>query len=111
MAEEMNTQKPDSEAVDQQQACSALSLAGKLAMLGDNVKRFYDLCLLVHESKEEMKLLDQQFVDITNDAIAEDAVEWFMSGRDVTAQREWEAAHPGWRCTGTGIRKCKQNKD
>ena len=88
--------------------CSA-AFASKLAALRANVLRYYDLCLVVRQSQEEMQLLNQQYQDIASDAAAEDAVEWILSGQDVPACREWEAAHPGWKTIGNGLRRNKTN--
>lgn len=88
---------------------SADPIAVEFAAMRANVKRYYDLCVVVREAKEEMKLLNEQFKDISNDAINKDAVEWIIEGRDLKAMREWEAEHPQWTCAGNGIRKRKQN--
>jgi hypothetical protein len=76
-----------------------------MAAIHANVIRFYDLCLLVRESQEEIKLLNEQYKDLASDAINHDATAWLLSNRDTPAMEEWEAAHPDWQCCGTGIRK------
>ena len=81
-----------------------------MAAIHANVIRFYDLCLLVRESQEEMKLLTEQYKDLASDAIDHDPVEWLFSGQDIPAMREWESAHPEWQCCGNGIRKRSKKK-
>ncbi len=93
-----------------QPSCSA-AFASKLSALRDNVLRYYDLCLLVRQSQEEMKLLNEQFEDIADAAMCEDSLEWLLSGIDGPACREWEAANPGWMTTGKGIRKRVRKHD
>ena len=90
---------------------SASPLAARLNAMRDNVKRYYDLCVIVRNAKDEMKLLNDQFEDIAKNCHDEDPVEWLLSGRDVPAIREWEAENPQWIVSGNGVRKRKQNKD
>ena len=71
--------------------------------------RYYDLCVIVREAQAEMKLLNEQYKDLADDAHNEDALEWLLSEKDRPAIKEWEQANPKWKVTGNGIRAQKQN--
>jgi len=91
-------------------SCPATGSA-KYPAIRDNVMRYYDLCVIVREAQAEMKLLNEQYKDLADDARNEDALEWLLSGQDQPAIKEWELANPNWQAIGNGIRaqKRKQN--
>jgi hypothetical protein len=78
-----------------------------LERLRPNVLRYYDLCLVIRQAKDEMKLLDDQFDELSQEAIQADAVEWLVSGGTNAFCREWEAMNPDWQVSNKGIRKKK----
>lgn len=89
---------------------SASPMAIKIAALRANTKRYYDLCVIIRNAKEEMALLNEQFEDIARTCHDEDPIEWLLCGRDGPAIVEWEAENPQWIVSGNGVRKRKQNK-
>lgn len=79
----------------------------QLQAIRENVLRYYDLCLVIRNAKDEMRLLDDQFDDLSTEAQQTNPLEWLLSCHDRPFCREWEEAHPEWQTMSKGIRKRK----
>jgi hypothetical protein len=89
----------------------------KTKPLADNIVARLDAMRDIREAKDRLKLLEEQWEDISAELHREDVMAWidFAYGNDpsvkvtwVKVNAEWEAKNPVWQIVNNGLRRRKE---